>query len=156
MIPQTETSGGMVGAWGDGPFDNDEAADWCDVLDSAPPSERGALLRTTLATAASNTGYLAYVDAAGAIAAAAIVASQMPGGAPVTTPYAPHFLLAGEALELDDDVPELAAEALARILGDESEWRDLCSEAGATECPHLEQLQAVLSPVELPGQIALF
>jgi len=144
-----------MGAWDDGPFDNDPAADWCGDLYDAHPSERVGLVRAALATAAHNTGYLDYDDAAPAIAAAAIVASRLPGGAPIASPYAPDFPLAGEALELDVDLAQLAVEALDRILGDDSEWRSLWSKGGATEFPQIAKLRAVLSPRELPGQIAL-
>jgi hypothetical protein len=147
---------GNMGAWDDGPFDNDTAADWCGDLHDAPPSERAAMVRAALTAAVDNTGYLDHDDAALAIAAAAIVASRMRGGAPITSPYAPDFLLAGEALELDNDLPQLADQALARILGDDSEWRDLWGEGGATEFPEVDKLRAVLSgPPELPGQLTL-
>ena len=114
------------------------------------------MVRAALTTAALNTGYLDYKEAASAIAAAAIVASQMPGGDPIASPYAPDFLLAGESLGLDDDLPQLAIEALDRVLGDDSEWRSLWGEAGASEFPQINKLRAVLSgPPELPGQIAM-
>jgi hypothetical protein len=145
-----------MGTWDDGPFDNDSAADWCDGLHDADPSVRAAIVRAVLATAARNTGWLDHGDAVPAIAAAAIVASQMPGGEPITSPYAPDFLLAGEFLDLDDDVPQLAVEALDRVLGDDSEWRIDWAEAGVQEFPQLDKLRAVLSgPPELPGQLAL-
>ncbi|MFI6758800.1 DUF4259 domain-containing protein [Micromonospora sp. NPDC050417] len=145
-----------MGTWDDGPFDNDSAADWCGDLHDADPSARAAIVRAALTTAAFNAGYLDYDDAVSAIAAAAIVASQMPGGEPMTSPYAPDFLLAGESLDLDDDLPQLAVEALDRVLSDDSEWRSQWSEAGASEFPQINTLRAVLSgPPELPGQIAL-
>ncbi|MET7668658.1 DUF4259 domain-containing protein [Micromonospora luteifusca] len=144
-----------MGTWDDGPFDNDSAADWCGDLHEADPSVRAAMVRAALATAALSTDYLDHDDAASAIAAAAIVASQMPGGDPITSPYAPDFLLAGESLDLDD-LSQLAVEALDRVLGDDSEWRSLWGEAGASEFPQINKLRAVLSgPPELPGQIAL-
>jgi hypothetical protein len=37
----------------------------------------------------------------------------------------------------------LAVEALARILSDDSEWRDLWDEAGVTEFPHIDRLRTV-------------
>ncbi|MGI5147027.1 DUF4259 domain-containing protein [Plantactinospora sp. CA-294935] len=145
-----------MGTWDDGPFDNDSAADWCGDLHDADPSERPAIVRAALTTAALNTGYLDDCDAVSAIAAAAIVASQMPGGEPITSPYAPDFLLAGEALDLDHDLPQLAVEALDRVLSDNSEWRAPWAEAGVSEFPQINKLRAVLSgPSELPGQIAL-
>ncbi|MEO3926402.1 DUF4259 domain-containing protein [Micromonosporaceae bacterium B7E4] len=89
-----------MGTWDDGPFDNDSAADWCGDLHYADPSARAAIVRAALTTAAFNAGYLDHDDAASAIAATAIVASQMPGGEPMTSPYAPDFRLAGESLDL--------------------------------------------------------
>ncbi|MEU7753295.1 DUF4259 domain-containing protein [Micromonospora sp. NPDC049101] len=144
-----------MGAWGDGPFDNDSAADWCGELHDADPSTRAAMVRAALTTAALNTDYLDYDDAASAIAAAAIVASQLPGGDPITSSYAPDFLLAGESLDLDD-LAQLAVQALDRVVGDDSEWRSLWGEAGDGEFPQINKLRAVLTgPPELPGQIAL-
>ncbi|MFI7284633.1 DUF4259 domain-containing protein [Micromonospora chersina] len=146
----------QMGAWGEGPFDNDSAADWCSELHDAHPSERGRMVRAALATAASNSGYLDLGDAAPAIAAAAIVAARLPDGPPIASAYAPDFLLAGESLELDEDLPELAIAALGRILDEDSEWRELWGEAGATAFPQIDRIRAVLSgPTELPGQIAL-
>ncbi|MGC4810193.1 DUF4259 domain-containing protein [Micromonospora sp. DT228] len=145
-----------MGTWDDGPFDNDSAADWCGDLHDADPSARSEMVRAALTTAALNADYLDYDDAASAIAAAAIVASQLPGGDPITSAYAPDFLLAGESLDLDDDLPLLAVEALDRILGDNSEWRGLWGDGGASEFPQITKLRAVLSgPPELSGQIAL-
>ncbi|MEU4476351.1 DUF4259 domain-containing protein [Micromonospora sp. NPDC023888] len=145
-----------MGTWDDGPFDNDTAADWCGDLHDADPSTRAAMVRAALSTAALNTGYLDHDDAVSAIAAAAIVASLMPGGAPITSPYAPDFLLAGESLDLDDDLPQLAVEALDQVLSDDSEWRSDWGEAGVSEFPQINKLRSVLSgPPELPGQIAL-
>ena len=65
-------------------------------------------------------------------------------------------LLPCKALGVDDDLPQLAIEALDRVLGDDSEWRSLWGEAGASEFPQINKLRAVLSgPPELPGQIAM-
>jgi hypothetical protein len=145
-----------MGAWDDGPFDNDSAADWCGDLHDAEPSQRPAMVRAALADAAGNREYLDHDVAAPAIAAAAIVASLMPGGAPIVSPYAPDFLLAGEGIELADDLPPLAVQALDRILGEDSEWRALWGEGGATEFPQIDRLRIVLAaPPDLPGQMSL-
>ncbi|GAA3782356.1 hypothetical protein GCM10022225_83390 [Plantactinospora mayteni] len=58
-----------------------------------------------------------------------MVASQLPGGEPLVTPYAPDFLLEGGTLDIPHDIPPLALCALARVLGDDSEWRDLWEDA---------------------------
>ena len=134
-----------MGAWGDGPFDNDTAADWCGELDHAAPASRHAIIRTALTTAADNRGYLDYDDASPAVAAAAIIASRRSGGEPITSSYAPDFVLAGEPLDLDDDLSALAVAALDRIVGNDSEWRSLWGEGGATEFPIIERLRSVLS-----------
>ncbi|NHO82631.1 DUF4259 domain-containing protein [Micromonospora sp. CMU55-4] len=48
-------------------------------------------------------------------------------------------LLPCKALGLDDDLPQLAIEALDRVLGDDSEWRSLWGEAGASEFPPIKR-----------------
>lgn len=134
-----------MGTWGHGPFDNDTAADWCGALHHAVPTERRGLIRAALTAAAMNEDYLDSDDADAAIAAAAIVASGLPWGTPVTSPYAPDFLLAGDSVETDEDLPELAVRALDRIVGDESEWRSLWNESGRDEFPIIDRLRAELS-----------
>jgi len=145
-----------MGAWDDGPFDNDSALDWCDELDRADPSQRPELVRAALERAAGEAGYLDYDFGAEAIAAAAIVASGMPGGEPITASGVPEFVRAGAVLEGDGGLAELAVAALDRVLGEESEWRALWGEGGATEFPKVTRLRAVLAgPPEIPGQQAL-
>jgi hypothetical protein len=117
-----------MGTWDYGPFDNDTAADWSGDLNDAPADQRESIIRTTLAAVLSNEGYLDSDLAVEAIAAAAVIASQRPGGMPVTTPYGPDFLLNGETLSLPADLDGLAVRALDRILADESEWRSLWEE----------------------------
>jgi hypothetical protein len=119
-----------MGTWDVGPFDNDTAADWCGDLDDAVPERRAALIRDALTRVAQHGDeYLDSRDAVEAIAAAAIVASQLPGGAAIDTPYAPEFLLEGGAVEVADDVPAIAVRALDRIVGKDSEWRELWEDA---------------------------
>ena len=55
-----------------------------------------------------------------AIAAAAIVASCLPGGTAIDTPFAPDFLLEGGTAEVADDVPAIAVRALDRIVATDS------------------------------------
>ena len=74
-----------MGTWGTGPFDNDTAADFAGDLDDAPPGEREALVRGVLARTVSAAGYLD--EAQEAVAAAALIAAQCPGGRPVETVY---------------------------------------------------------------------
>ena len=81
-----------MGTWDVGPFDNDTAADWCGDLHDAAPAQRTSVVRSALTTVLDNgDDYLDSNLADEAIAAAAIVASQLPGGARITSPYAPDF-----------------------------------------------------------------
>jgi hypothetical protein len=137
-----------VGTWDTGPFDNDSAADWCGDLDEAEPERRPALVRDALTAVLDNGDeYLDRDLADEALAAAALIAAQRPGGAPVTTAYAPDFILAGGRLELTGDMPALAVKALNRILAEESEWRELWADTDEYEkaVAEVHRLQALLA-----------
>jgi hypothetical protein len=137
-----------MGTWDVGPFDNDTAADWCGDLHDAAPAQRPAMVRGAFtAVIDDGDGYLDSDLAVEAIAAAAIVASQLPGGAAITSSYAPDFLLEGGSIEVPADVPALAVRALDRIAGDDSEWRELWEEAeeGARAFAGLRQIRATIA-----------
>jgi hypothetical protein len=119
-----------MGTWDTGPFDNDTAADWCGDLDDMAPGRRVEFIRESLtAVLEDEDEYLDSDPAVEAIAAAAIVASQLPDGPAINSPYAPDFLRNGGTIEVPEDLPPLALRALDRIVGDDSEWRDLWEEA---------------------------
>ncbi|MEJ8662191.1 MULTISPECIES: DUF4259 domain-containing protein [Streptomyces] len=139
-----------MGTWDTGPFDNDTAADFANMLDDAEPEKREALVRGVLIRTIDATGFLA--EAEEAVAAAALIAAQCPGGEPVDTPYGPETPMPMFAT----DLRALADEALARIASDEAgpasnwvhpeewkQWRTM-----------LNRLRAVLDPA--PPAIALF
>ncbi|GAA3001885.1 DUF4259 domain-containing protein [Streptomyces fulvorobeus] len=120
-----------MGTWDIGHFDNDTAADFGGGLDDAPSDKREALLRDAL-TAVTRTGREEYLDseeAVVAVAAAALIAAQCPGGAPVTTPYGPDEPLP----PLDPELRGLAVSALDRVVGENSELPGLWAGAGAGE-----------------------
>ncbi|QHA02275.1 DUF4259 domain-containing protein [Streptomyces broussonetiae] len=104
-----------MGTWGTGPFDNDTASDFAIALDNAEPEQREFLIRGALARTAKATGYL--TEAEEAVAAAALIATQCPGGEPIDTAYVPEKPMPVFPV----DLRTLAAEALTRILDDESE-----------------------------------
>ncbi|PMR61458.1 hypothetical protein C1A38_09075 [Verrucosispora sp. ts21] len=118
-----------MGTWDSGPFDNDTAADWCGDLDDADVGKRPILVREALSRAAGEADYLDADVACVAIAAAAIVAAQRPGGPAITSSYAPDFLLDGGRLDLPDDLVPLAVRALDRIMAADSEWHFLWQDA---------------------------
>jgi hypothetical protein len=136
-----------MGTWDKGAFDNDAAADFSGDLDDAAPADREQLIRDTLATAADNADYLESSEACRAIAAAAIVASQQPDGPGVDSVYGPDFLADGGSISLSDDLVELSLRAIARVLDEESEWRDLWVEADGLEdaIGALEPIRAALN-----------
>jgi hypothetical protein len=121
-----------MGTWDVGPFNNDTAADWCGDLHDAAGDQRLSLVHATLSAVVNNDDkYITNRLADRAIAAAAVVASQLPGGEPLVTPYAPNFLLEGGTLDIPGSIPLLALRAMDRIVGDDSEWRDLWDDAGS-------------------------
>ncbi|GGN68549.1 hypothetical protein GCM10010112_33020 [Actinoplanes lobatus] len=114
-----------MGAWDFGPFDNDDAADWSGDLREAAPGERAVLIRETLEEVLHEGEYLQVDSGNHAVAAAAVIASLLPGGTALTTPYAPDFRTEGGVLDLPGDLPALALRALDRVAGDDSEWAEL-------------------------------
>jgi hypothetical protein len=75
-----------MGTWDAGPFGNDDAADFAGELDDAPAPTRiemiGAVLER-VANPAEDDPRLS--DAPRPVAAAALIAAQCPGGAPITS-----------------------------------------------------------------------
>ncbi|MFF2010291.1 DUF4259 domain-containing protein [Streptomyces sp. NPDC058195] len=115
-----------MGTWDTGHFDNDSAADFSWKVDEAPEAEREAVLREVLTFAAETSDYLDSDDGAFAVAAAALVASQCPGGEAVTTAYGPKKPLP----VLTPELRPLAVRALDGVLGENSELHELWDESG--------------------------
>jgi hypothetical protein len=134
-----------MGTWDFGPFDNDSAADWCGDLQDADPARRVELLRDTLAEVLHEGEYLDIDEGSAAVAAAAIIASQLPGGSPITSAYAPDFLTGGGSLEIPADLPALALRALDRVAGDDSEWRDLWEDGLPKALAAIQPVRAALT-----------
>ncbi|MEV7891911.1 DUF4259 domain-containing protein [Streptomyces sp. NPDC002817] len=63
---------------------SDAAADFPGDLDDAKPEEREVLIRGVLTRTVDATGWL--TEANEAVAAAALIAAQCPGGEPIDTP----------------------------------------------------------------------
>ncbi|MFF7588221.1 DUF4259 domain-containing protein [Kitasatospora purpeofusca] len=145
-----------MGTWDIGHFDNDSAADFCAGLDEAAAGDREGVLRRVL-TLAADTGaeeYLDFDEAAEAVAAAALVASQCPGGEPVTSAYGPDEPLP----VLPADLRPLAVAALDRVVAEESELAELWDETedGPAWRRAVQELRAVLAPPPGPAPEALF
>ncbi|MEV6104738.1 DUF4259 domain-containing protein [Streptomyces sp. NPDC051940] len=109
-----------MGTWGMGPFDNDHAADFAGDLDELPVGERIGAVEKALLVAAESEGELAADIGDHAVAAAAVIAADLPGGDPVGV-YGPEEPLGA----IPDWMPALALKALDRITGPESELAEL-------------------------------
>ncbi|MFB7220952.1 DUF4259 domain-containing protein [Streptomyces sp. NPDC056227] len=132
-----------MGTWDIGHFDSDTAADFSGDLDDAPRNKRAELIRDALTAVVGTTDYLDSDDAVVAVAAAALVAAQCPGGEPVTTAYGPDEPLP----ELPVELRRLAVQAIDRVVTEPSELLELWSEGGHEE-PWKEgigRLRAVLA-----------
>ena len=102
-----------MGAWGSGPFENDDAADWAWELEEA---QDDGVLRAALEAAIRERGYLDIREGANAVAAAAVTASALEGD---------HAGLSDEVISYLDRVGrpdaglvELARRALDRVAKD--------------------------------------
>ncbi|MFJ1746643.1 DUF4259 domain-containing protein [Streptomyces sp. NPDC088116] len=110
-----------MGMWDTGHFDNDTAVDFAADLDEATADRRTEIVRKALADAAGTHDHLDTDAAVVAVAAAALVAEQCPGGPPVESVYGPD-----EALpRLPEELRGLAVRALDRVIADGSELRDV-------------------------------
>jgi hypothetical protein len=128
---QTSTRDGetTLGAWGSGPFENDGALDFVDIVQDTERAERPRLFRETFATVIDNGDrYLDVDDAAHAVAAAAIVASELSGGSFAGEVEAPDVVRVAGVLDVPSDFPLLGLRALDHVAGENSELRMLWEE----------------------------
>ncbi len=113
-----------MGAWGPGPFDNDDAADFIIAVTDAEKGDRAEQVGAALSLP---DGYLEIPEASAAVAAAALVAAA--NGMRVDMAEVTELLRIG-GIPADGGVRELARAALARVTGADSEWRELWEEVG--------------------------
>ncbi|MFI0409903.1 DUF4259 domain-containing protein [Actinomadura sp. 3N508] len=115
-----------MGTWDVTPFGNDTAADFAGDLDDLALDERPAAIRAALEAVLHETDYLDRSDGDIAVAAAALVAAQCPGGPPAHPIYGPDQPVP----DLPDDLRPLALAALDRVAGPNSESQELWAESG--------------------------
>ncbi|WP_328725100.1 DUF4259 domain-containing protein [Streptomyces sp. NBC_00259] len=142
-----------MGTWDVGPFDNDTAADFSYTLDEAAEGERESIIRAALVRTVDTHGCLNHDVSVEAIAAAALVAAQCPGGEPITTAYGPDLPIP----ELPADLRELAIHALDRVVTEPSELMELWGESdkGGPWRATISQLLNALLPPALREQLSL-
>lgn len=119
-----------MGTWDIGPFDNDTAADFSYRVDEAAAADKATVLLVAFREV-TETGddYLDADLAVEAVAAAALVAAQCPGGEPVTTSYGPKQAIP----PLPTALRPRAVAALDRVLGADSELLELWEESDGEE-----------------------
>ncbi|WP_153456026.1 DUF4259 domain-containing protein [Streptomyces smaragdinus] len=141
-----------MGTWDTGPFDNDTAADFANDLDDAKSEEREPMIRAILTRTIDIDAVDWLTEPEKAVAAAALIAAQCPGGDPIATPYGPETPMPA----FPSDLRMLADEALDRVIHDEdgptSNWID--PTRGKQWRANLNRLRAVLAPP--PPTIPLF
>ena len=112
-----------MGTWGDGPFDNDDAADWADELDETPAGERVRFVRDTLQRSLDDDAVVTVDDHYDVddvvVAAAVLVASTLSDG-PQLSGEGPEPETLND-LRFDRTSVELAARALRSSLADEAD-----------------------------------
>ncbi len=109
-------------AWGPRPFENDEAMDFVGDVSDAPATETERLVRSALSEAVDNNGYLEATAAFRAVAAAALLAAAT--GAYDVDAEAVGDLVVARRMSVSDELRDLAEQALQRVLGVDSEWRE--------------------------------
>ncbi|MFF5501961.1 DUF4259 domain-containing protein [Streptomyces roseolus] len=132
-----------MGTWDIGPFDNDTAADFSYTVDEAEAGKKADVLRAAFREV-TGTGddYLDADLSVEAVAAAALVAAQCPGGEPVTTSYGPKEPLGVLPAELRAE----AVAALDRVVAEPSELLELWEESDGEEWKAgIRKLRAVLA-----------
>ncbi|MFI7687280.1 DUF4259 domain-containing protein [Streptomyces griseoaurantiacus] len=80
MITARQREEITMGTWDIGPFENDMAADFAYTLDETALDRREDLVRATLSRTIQTRDYLESPEGAEAVAAAALIAAQCPGG----------------------------------------------------------------------------
>ncbi len=107
-----------MGAWGEGPFENDEALDWVDELAELPAGERPARIGKAFETILG--GAVPTVDdgdpAPIAVAAAALVAARLPDGPPIDADEEDSEAIVLADLGSLTDLAGQARDALTQVL----------------------------------------
>jgi len=112
-----------LATWQFGPFDNDDAVEWCADLEATAPDRRVDLVRQTLQAAVTSNPAATPGNAARAAAAAATVLQSLTGTPSTGSAYAPRFLLDDRDILVDAPLRELAIRALDSVLAEGSAWR---------------------------------
>jgi hypothetical protein len=121
-----------MGASGTGIFENDDAMDFVGGL-ADHPENADTVLREALETAAHMDDYLDAPEGAEALAAAAIVSAAVGHASPVEPPDLLERQMRRICRKVPRGLAPLAVEAIDRVLGDQSELRELWADADSLD-----------------------
>jgi hypothetical protein len=140
-----------MSATGTGPFENDGALDLCDELRDRDGDGVRDLLRSALVSTAEfdENEYLEKDEAEAAVAAAAIVVARQAGDWATLQSEGLDVLASADL----DDLVEVAAAALRRVMGDESELNSLWADTVYHD-EWLARLEAMLTRDEPSQSVA--
>ncbi|RKS79644.1 uncharacterized protein DUF4259 [Actinomadura pelletieri DSM 43383] len=132
-----------MGTWDIGPFDNDVASDFAFDLDEAPAGQRAVLIARALNAVIPPDGETTSGVAGPAVAAAAVVAAQLPGGPPTDPIYGPQEPVP----PLPHELVPLAISVLDRVVAADSEVKQLWADSpkGQLWEEDIARLRAVLA-----------
>jgi hypothetical protein len=133
-----------MGAWGNGIFDNDGAADWAALFDDTEMADRLGFITRTLERGTAS-GYLDIDDGEAVLAAAAVVASLMPDGPALDPNYGPQNLGDTAGFDVTDELRALTVRALRGVTGANSEWMELWGDSDADPIALANELITVLT-----------
>lgn len=134
-----------MGTWGTGLFDSDTAEDYLDELEGRSASGRLAAVTATL-RASSDRGMSSRVLPEEVMAAAAVVAANLPAGAPLEWGEDYPGVVDWLPKPIDSTLASSATRALENAFsGNDSFWRSWVSEQDRAEArAELERVTALL------------
>jgi hypothetical protein len=131
-----------MGAWGNGPFDNDDAADFAgDLADMTDSAMVVTVLGDALLAATAGEGYIEAPEMARAVAAAAVVAIFVEATLPTPSSLEQSWL---DSVRVSPSnlLKSEAAQVLTRAFQPENnEWHELWADAGL-----VDEVRATLAP----------
>jgi hypothetical protein len=123
-----------MSAWGAGPFESDDALDFLDGVETDAGEVAVASLGRPLEHVAHAGGYLEAPDVTEAVAAAALIGAVLNPAAAAAEPSLPPVAARLAPGQIDNELVELARQALRRALRPhDNELHELWVEGGAVE-----------------------
>jgi alpha-glucosidase len=139
-----------MGTWGPGPFDSDTAEDYLDELEDRPASGRLEVITTTFRTT-SEGGISSEVLPEEVMAAAAVVAANLPAGASLEWSEDYSDVINWLPKPINSSLTSSAMQALENVFSEnESFWRSWVNEEEREEArAELDRVKALLRSADV-------